>query len=516
LDDLVIEKIGDESIDWSINTTSPIISDLDLSDDDHLILQADNSLSDSPQQISFIARRGEVPTNTPTFTSTPTSTFTPSSTPTPTETHTPSATPTAVPSSTPTPTASHTATALPTNTNTATPTHTPTPQRTAIPSVTPTPSPTPTLGCSLAFNFNSFNSSSVMTGPVEIGFDSTNPNRIYVTHLDDGSIGIYDASNNGLQESGTIQTQFGSANSVITDLNNDGISDGIVFNVLEEQIEVYTSIQNGGYQRSGLFDLNTETIPTFDALLNGFRYRGMTLESTTNNPAVIVLRTLTEIIRIQVQNAAPQFTVLTRTAVNGSIRFIYSTDVDNDGDRDVVAGVNTNTGQENVLVYRLENNTLTLQNTIRTDTDFSGNFTRDVILKDFNRDGLIDIGVLTFSDAFRIYGRNANGTYSLLSESNPFPPGVVVGIDAGDLDGNGNLDIVALHEDQNGLNLYVICGNSPLLYTERILMRIQNFVLQGQDYHIRLLDLDGDSDNDIIFTRSFFDDVITVENLSKP
>lgn len=528
LDDFVIEKIGEEIVDWSINNTVLTIDSIDLTDDNHIILQAADTTSTNPQLLSFIAQRGDLPTSTPTFTPIPTATFTPSETPTPTQTHTPTQTPTptetitptatstVVPSSTPMPTSTNTATASPTFTNTATPTQTPTPQRTAIPSVTPTPSPTPTLGCSLAFNFNAFTSFPVMTGPVEIVFDSTNTDRFYITHLDDGSVGFYDTTNNGLQETGTIQTQFGSANTVFAELNNDGTPDAIVFNVLEEQLEMYTSIQNDGYQQSGLLTLNAENIPTIDALINGYRYRGMTLESSENNSAIVVLRTFSDIIRIKVQADSPQFTIISRTAINGRIRFIQSADLDHDGDRDIVAVVNTSTGIENLLVYELENNTLTLQNTIRIDTDFEGNFARDVIIKDFNNDGLTDFGVLTFSDTVRIYGRNGNGSYSLLSESNPFPPGVVVGIDAGDLDGNGSLDIVALHEDQNGLNLYVICGNSPLQYTERILIRIQNFVLQGQDYHLRLFDLDDDNDEDIIFTRSFFDDLITVENLLQP
>ena len=357
-----------------------------------------------------------------------------------------------------------------------------------------------------------------MTGPVELaGYPSGSlqPDTLYISHLDDGSVGIYNAAVNGLLETGVIAAQTGTTNTVLTDLNNDGVPDAMVLNVLDEQLEVYQSSSNGGYSLSGTLPLNAEGIVQVDEPLNGYRYRGLLLESVADDSATVVLRAQSAILRIQVQSTSPRFSVLSRTPVNGGIRFIQSADFDGDGDNDIVAAVNNSAGTEDLFIFRLDDDGLALQNTIRVDTDFEGNFARGVAINDFDADGRMDIALLTFSNAVRIYGGDGSLSFTLLSTSTPFPPGVVQGFDAGDIDGNGSLDLAALHEDQNGLKLFVLCGNQPLRYTERLLMQVQPFVLQGQQYHLRLLDLDRDNDLDIVFIRSFFDDVVTIENLAR-
>ncbi len=552
LDDLVFAKSGDQSIIWEpVDENTGY--DVTILADDRFTITSTGAASTNLQSIPFIAQRGDVPvptatnTNTPpptaTFTPTATNTPSPTMTFTPTSTNTQTATPTATntpqpaftptpvptvePTATDTPTSTATQTPTPTQTNTPlptnTPTGTPTPRATNTPSVTPSPSPTPTLGCSLAFNFDDFISTAVMTGPVEITASKNNQSdsqQLLLTHLDEGSIGIYDTGNSGIQETGVIPSQPGTANTILSDINNDGIEDVITLNVFEERLILYLSTPEGTYQQSAALPLNGENIVEFDATLNGSRYRGMTLEQTSEDSAVVVVRSRSSLLRVQIQSS--QMNVLTRIPVDGLIRFIQSTDLDADGDNDLIVAVRRPNANEELFVYRFAENDYTLSQIIRVDTDFEGNFPRDVFFNDFNFDGRMDIGLLTFSNAIRIYAGQDNagqdntgqddGLFTLLSESSPFPPGVVLAITSGDLDRNGDIDIAALHENQDGLNLFLICGNDPLQFTERKLIRVQNFVLAGQQYHLRLLDLNGDDDLDIIFTRSLFNDVITLEN----
>lgn len=99
---------------------------------------------------------------------------------------------------------------------------------------------------------------------------------------------------------------------------------------------------------------------------------------------------------------------------------------------------------------------------------------------------------------------------------------VAVGVTAGPPVGrvvavsDGSLDLVALHESQIGLVLYIACGKTPLTFTELKPFLVHSVVTRGQRYNLLVIDFDDDRDADILFTRSLLDDLIIFENKLLP
>jgi hypothetical protein len=147
--------------------------------------------------------------------------------------------------------------------------------------------------------------------------------------------------------------------------------------------------------------------------------------------------------------------------------------------------------------------------TLRTDLELKGNSAQQVALRDLNGDGILDLGVLVFSGAVQRYIGASNGTYIRGEDIAVLPIGDIMAVDFPDLNGDGVLEMVAIHRSQDGLALVVVCCE-PLF--ESASFPVSDDAPSGERYALECFDADGDGDLDVLFTRSYHDDLVWMVN----
>ncbi|MBL8692618.1 MAG: VCBS repeat-containing protein [Planctomycetes bacterium] len=173
-------------------------------------------------------------------------------------------------------------------------------------------------------------------------------------------------------------------------------------------------------------------------------------------------------------------------------------DIDRDGDEDLVA---LHTG--GLTIYKNVGN-LVFQN----DGSLSVNGDLlDGVAVDVNRDGRLDIVASNPQQGQLMVFRNT-GTTLVLFETIPVG-GTPSGIDAADLDNDGDLDLAAA--DSTG-NRVTICRRKPV---GTFLANAAQLETRGEPGYVHLSDLDGDGRADLVVSHTQGDDLLVFHNDGK-
>ncbi|RJP23059.1 MAG: hypothetical protein C4527_20965 [Candidatus Omnitrophota bacterium] len=577
LNDLIALKTGEETILWKWEGALPEgILDVTIRDDTSFVVLADAHPPVGPVVLPFVAVRADITpgpsstpsftplpptaTSTPTYTPTPTRTFTPTFSPLPTATNTPTysplptetltpthtmtatptstasptstmtplptstATPSFTPTATNTPSPSATRTPLPTNTPTAT--YTPTPTDTPMPTVAPTAFPTliptstplPITSCANAFIFERKPIVKINVGPEDVLFYQPDPNRppdLVIAHYDEGTIDIYRNREGNFSLSRSFDAGFGVANVALGDVNGDARQDFVALNADRERLVVYEATGDYDFVRGAELDLSEEEIPDVFEISRGLRYQSLAVGMIdADRFADVIVRARSSILVVNSSNGILQ--LRERIPIEGTTRFLKGCDLDHDGDLDFVAAVRTNQGREELWIYRNDDGQFHRVQTHRTDLDFEGNLPEDAAFHDLNGDGVLDMGILVFSGAIQLLTGRGDGTFVSVGEVNPFPLGSMEGFVFADFSANGRPDLATLHRSQEGLVLYVSCGDAPLAFTDVKKFPTETAFVTGEDYVTLAFDHNGDGDVDFVFTSGFMDQLTILENGRNP
>ncbi|MGC9329424.1 MAG: FG-GAP repeat domain-containing protein, partial [Candidatus Hinthialibacter sp.] len=332
-----------------------------------------------------------------------------------------------------------------------------------------------------------------------------------VAHYDEGLIGFYTRRENQYILDSQLQAKLGVANLMAGYFNRDASPDLFVLNAAHETLTVYTAQENGDYKDGPSLDLMTERIPDIYNIENGFRYQSLAVGRIDGDEADdAAIRAIDSILVVLSKNN--QLKIEQRIELSGVSRFIRGHDFDQDGDLDFILAVRTLTGEEQIQVYQNQEGSFSLIQTLRTDLRLNGNNPNDAVLIDWNEDGVMDLIVLVFSGEVQRYQGDGDGSFTRAFEVAPFPLGEMVGFDVVDLDGDGRLDLAGLHRSQDGLSLMAGCGEEKI---DLATFPISSAAPNGEIYVLRCMDIDGDGDPDLLFTRSILDDLIWMENDSK-
>jgi hypothetical protein len=127
-------------------------------------------------------------------------------------------------------------------------------------------------------------------------------------------------------------------------------------------------------------------------------------------------------------------------------------------------------------------------------------FVKDVEVEDYNGDGLPDLAMITYKDehAFSVFRQEADGSFTQVQLASI--PGMHEGMDSGDFDGDGEIDIAA-----NGYWLENPGGNLTDVWTVRSIDPRWHTQTGGWRHNatkIKAADLTGDGTDEVIISHS--------------
>jgi FG-GAP-like repeat len=312
--------------------------------------------------------------------------------------------------------------------------------------------------------------------------------------IDNGAVTI--RRNNG---SGT----FGSAEIILFDnfvshpkelttgnLNGDGFADIIAAVPSGRAIEgfvVVNSNGSGGFNTPVYYEASQQTFDVAIVDLDNDGH-GDVITVANSSAAVTVHKNL----------GNGSFPVLTRYEVASLSDAVESADIDNDGDIDIVVNGEVDIASNDAVVKILKNNG---NGTFAPAIDYTParNFA-DMKLRDINGDGFVDLifgpdgnfDPYHFGTALNL----GNGTFAPTVVTQVFSCGEGT-IDAADLDGDGDLDIVLTEEETcPGINARIFIFRND---GNQNFVRMPDIDLPGRLPHgLALADVTGDGNIDII------------------
>lgn len=462
----------------------------------------------------------------------PTPTGVPASTSTPLPSSTPSPRPAATPTSSPSPTFTPTRTPTATATRIPTPTYTqaPAPTRTPLPTVTPspintltptpprqtpTPAPTPTIHvpCTDQFAVQVGAPISVDAGPVSIDPVQIDGSlALLVGNYLDGSTSVYRVTQSALEPITTIAGQFGLRESIGADVNGDGRVDVISLNTELQTLSVST----GGdslFNSPVSISLADYALPLENSVSIESNIQALSRADLDGDGSDEIILRIADGILIYRWNGTTLETIQ-QVQIEGETHVMSVADFDGDGDVDIAIGVRNHQGDESLRIMKNDAGTFMQSVVLPLDVRIKGDSARQILIQDWTNDGLPDISVLTFSDALQIFKNRGSLQFEPLAAPAPFPPGVVESVAVSDFNKDGMLDIAALHQGQQGLSLFLACGEG-MTFNGLKEIRLSSSAPALESFMLRAVDLDSDGDLDLVAARSLLDQLIVIRNLAE-
>jgi len=195
----------------------------------------------------------------------------------------------------------------------------------------------------------------------------------------------------------------------------------------------------------------------------------------------------------------PSFTeqIITRGARGA--RSVSATDVDGDGDTDVLSA---SAGDDTIAWYENDGNESFTKRTITANADGA----RDVHVADVDADGHVDVlSASRNDDTIALYRNDGTGTFTEVvvdSTANG-----ATSVFAADVDGDGDMDIISSSEIDDTVAWYENDGTIDSTITKRV---IDNFADGAQD--VFAVDIDEDGDTDVFSALRNDDNVVWYEN----
>ena len=273
-------------------------------------------------------------------------------------------------------------------------------------------------------------------------------------------------------------------------INSDGFADIVAAVPSGRAIEGFVTVNSNG---SGGFN----TPVYYEASQQTFDVAIVDLDSDGDGDVMTVANS-SAAVTIHENPGDGSLPVLARYEVASESDAVQSADIDNDGDIDIVVNGELDVASNDPLLKILKNNG---NGTFAPAIDYTPvrNFA-DMKLRDINGDGFVDM-IFAPDGNYPSYHfatalNNGNGTFAPTVVTNVFACGEGT-IDASDLDGDGDLDIV-LTEEETCVNqearifIFRNDGNQNFV-------RMTDIVLPGRLPHgLALADVTGDSNIDII------------------
>ncbi|MGC9329914.1 MAG: FG-GAP repeat domain-containing protein, partial [Candidatus Hinthialibacter sp.] len=310
-------------------------------------------------------------------------------------------------------------------------------------------------------------------------------------------------------ELASIEAQFGLANIAMDDFNGDGLMDLYALNVIQETLDVYTGDGSGGYALSASLDVSDEQIPDIYNLDNGVRYRSLAVGRINGDEKADAVIRGRQTILIASASDDGQLHIDQRIELDGASRFIHGGDLDGDGDLDFLVGMRASSGQQQICIFKSDDGQVSLSQTLRTDFELDGNNPLQTVFHDWNADGLPDLNALVFTGVVQRYINSPDGRFTRIDDIVALPLGEVLAVDLPDLDSDGVPELIGLHRSQEGLALIVVCCED---YAQQKSFLITKDAPKGERYALHCMDVDLDGDPDVLFTRSYHDDLVWMVN----
>jgi hypothetical protein len=213
---------------------------------------------------------------------------------------------------------------------------------------------------------------------------------------------------------------------------------------------------------------------------------------------VLSLANSSAAVTVHLNTGAGRFPSLPRYEVASLSDAVESADIDNDGDRDIVVNGEVDIASNDAVVKILKNNG---NGTFAPAESYSPprNFA-DMKLRDINNDGFVDI-IFAPDGNYPSYHigtalNNGNGTFAPTVVFQLFACGEGT-IDAADLDGDGDRDIVLTEEEScqssQPNRIFVLRNDGNQNFT-----RMTDLVVPGLPHGLELADMTGDGKLDIV------------------
>ena len=273
-------------------------------------------------------------------------------------------------------------------------------------------------------------------------------------------------------------------------INGDGFADIVAAVPSGRAIEGFVVVNSNG---SGGFN----TPVYYEASQQTFDVAIVDLDNDGDGD-VITLANSSAAVTVHENLGNGSFRVLTRYEVASLSDAVESADIDNDGDIDIVVNGELDIASNDPLVKILKNNG---NGTFAPAIDYTParNFA-DMKLRDINGDGFVDL-IFAPDGNFPPYHFGTalnlgNGTFAPTVVTNVFSCGEGT-IDAADLDGDGDLDIVLTEEETcPGVEAHIFIFRND---GNQNFVRMPDIVLPGRLPHgLALADVTGDGNIDII------------------
>ena len=273
-------------------------------------------------------------------------------------------------------------------------------------------------------------------------------------------------------------------------INSDGFADIVAAVPSGRAIEGFVTVNSNG---SGGFN----TPVYYEASQQTFDVAIVDLDNDGDGDLITVANS-SAVVTIHENPGDGSFPVLTRYEVASESDAVQSADIDNDGDIDIVVNGELDVASNDPLLKILKNNG---NGTFAPAVDYTParNFA-DMKLRDINGDGFVDM-IFAPDGNYPSYHfgtalNNGNGTFAPTVVTNVFACGEGT-IDAADLDGDGDLDIVLTEEETcPGQNARIFIFRND---GNQNFVRMTDIVLPGRLPHgLTLADLTGDGKIDII------------------
>jgi FG-GAP-like repeat len=312
--------------------------------------------------------------------------------------------------------------------------------------------------------------------------------------IDNGAVTIRRNTGNGT---------FGSAEIILFDnfiptpkelttgrINSDGFADIVAAVPSGRATEGFVVVNSNG---SGGFN----TPVYYEASQQTFDVAAVDLDNDGDSDVITVANS-SAAVTVHENPGNGLFPVLTRYEVASLSDAVESADIDNDGDIDIVVNGEVDIASNDAVVKILKNNG---NGTFAPAIDYTParNFA-DMKLRDINGDGFVDL-IFAPDGNFDPYHFGTalnlgNGTFAPTVVTNVFSCGEGT-IDAADLDGDGDLDIVLTEEETcPGIpaHIFIFRNDGNQNFT-----RMTDIVLPGRLPHgLALAEVTGDSNIDII------------------